>query len=122
MLRSNMHTILGGLAAVAVGIVGGLTLVTAMPGKTEQSLQISIAAPSVRAEVPLSPAPAMAPKPDLPPQTVAVQPSKPAAPTPVVDHPSETAAKPVVATQDKPRARGYRRHDDDDDDDDDDVC
>jgi hypothetical protein len=121
MRRSNMHTVLGGLAAVTLGIVGGLTLVAAMPGKTARSLQISIAAPSVREEAPLAPAPTIAPNPDQPSQTVDARPSKPAAPIPTVAHPSKKAAKPFVAARDKPRARSYRRHKDEDDDDDDDA-
>jgi hypothetical protein len=118
MLRSNMPTILGGLAAVAVGIVGGLTLVGAMPGKTARSLQVSIAAPSTRQEAPLATVPTIAPKPDQPTRTVEAEPSKSPAPTPAAARPSKKAAKPAVATRVQPRARSARRHHDDDDGDD----
>ena len=107
MLRSNMGLVLGGVAAVAVGIVGGWTLL-ARPGQARApavetaSILITTPAPSADEAAPPARTPAQtakpnpAPAPTAPPTRTAEVPP-PAAPAPAPD------AAPADDTSDKPR-------------------
>jgi hypothetical protein len=117
MLR-NLRLIFGGLAALAVGIIGGWTVSAMLPveasaPRVAPSVQISIPAPSVVETVPPAGAPAARPDPD----PVGPAPTRTAEAPPVAPH-----ASPADAVPSKLRLRVGLRHDADEDDEDDDQC
>jgi hypothetical protein len=116
-----LRLMIGGLAAIAAGLVGGLAV---MPVKASPRTVVVIAGPSlplpgpVQSSSPAEVAPS-APKavPAAPPRIhTADEPAPPvSAPAPAVSKKARSA--PVAAARAKPRIRIARRDDDDDDDD-----
>lgn len=105
MLRSNMGLIFGGAAAVAVGIVGGWTLVArpvqaSAPAVESASILVTTASPNADEAAPPARAPTQAakpnPAPSAPPARTAEAPPV-AAPAPAPD------AAPADDTSNKPR-------------------
>jgi hypothetical protein len=94
MLGSNMRLVIGGFAAVAVGIAGGWTLLAAMP--------VEASAPASVVEIASVQVPTLAPTPDAatparaPAQTATPTPAQPAQPAP----PARTAATPPAPASD----------------------
>jgi hypothetical protein len=108
MLGSNMRLVFGGVAAIAVGIAGGWTLLAAMPVEASApalvvetaSVQIPARAPASEAATPdrVPAQTAAAPKPVTPPAPARTA----AAPAPKAPAPAPDAA-PADDTRNKPR-------------------
>jgi hypothetical protein len=97
MLRSKMGLVVGGVAAVAMGIVGGWTLLKARSAQASIStatIMKTTASPSADEAAPPAPAPARAanPAPVAPPPRVAAAP----APAPDATSAGETGNKPRI--------------------------
>ena len=100
MLESNTRLVIGGLAAIAVGIAAGWTLLAAMP--VEASAPASVVE---AARVPITapvPTPGAATPARVPVQTAAPAPVAPAPPTPSAPAPD---AAPTDDTRNRPQIR-----------------
>jgi hypothetical protein len=102
MLRSNMGLVLGGVGAIAIGIVGGWTLVArpvnaSAPAVESASVLITTAAPSADEALPATRTPG---------QTATPKPTPPASPARTAETPAPSPAPdaaPADDTKNKPR-------------------
>jgi hypothetical protein len=108
MLGSNVRLVIGGLAAVAVGIAGGWILLAAMPVEASapasviEKASVQAPAPAPTPDAAISPARAPAqtatpnPAPTAPPRTAAAPPPAPSAPAPDAAPADDNRNKPRI--------------------------